>query len=122
MSKERGFKNNSKAYFRMRIKRALSEVLPLCMLSFFIAAWVCSVANDMYAFVKKDNEVLVSVEAPCTLQEFSKTLGEYNIVENPAIFSLYVRSKEKTKTVEAFSGELSLNSNMSYREILSSLS
>ena len=122
MKKECVDKNNSKAYLKVRVKRALSEVLPLCMLSILISALVCSMANDMYAFVKKDNEVCLSFDSPCTLQEFSKTLGEYNVVENPAIFDLYVRSKEKTKMVEAFSGELCLNSNMSYREILSSLS
>ena len=106
----------------LRIRRAISEILPLCIFSLFVAAFVCSVANDMYAFVKKENEVQLAIESPYSLEEFSKILGKYDVVENPTVFSLYVMSKDKIETVENFTGELVLNSNMSYREILSSFS
>ena len=114
--------DEKKAKAHLRIRRALSEILPMCMVSLFIAAFVCSVANDMYAFVKKENEVQLSIESPHSLEELSKMLGEYDVVENPTVFSLYVRSKNKIQTVENYTGELILNSNMSYREILSSFS
>ena len=104
------------------VRRTFAKILPICLLSFFISGFILSVANDMYAFVKQDAEVTLRFEEACSLEEFSKALGQKKIVKNPAVFSLYVRSKNKADIVERFVGELTLNSKMSYREILSELS
>ena len=111
-------KNN----FLNRLRNALAIILPLCVLSLLIAALVCSVANDMYAFVKKDRAITININAPCSLEDFAGMLGDYDAVKNPHIFSLYVKSKNKTGLVESFVGELNINENMSYREILLALS
>ncbi len=104
------------------VRRAMAKILPICLFSFFISALILSVANDMYAFVKDDLEVSLQFEEPCSLEEFSKILGQQKIVKNPAVFSLYVKSKHKTESIEKFVGKLTLNANMSYREILATLS
>ena len=104
------------------VRRALAKILPICLFSFFISALVLSVANDMYAFLKDDLEVVLQIEEPCSLEEFSRTLAEKEIVKNPTVFSLYVKSKHKTEVVENFVGKLTINANMSYREILATLS
>ena len=76
----------------------------------------------MYAFVKDDREVTLWLEEPATLNEISRFLGQKKVVNNPAAFTLYVKSKNKVDTVEGFVGELTVNSKMSYREILAELS
>lgn len=108
--------------FFKRLKIALAVILPLCVLSLLIAALVCSVANDMYAFVKREREITLNIDCPRSLEEFSKMLGDANAVYNPHVFMLYVKSKNKTELVEHFVGELNINENMSYREILLALS
>ena len=104
------------------IKRAMSVIFPLCLFSLLLAGAFCAIFNDMYAFVKKDAEKTVFVEDDYTLRDISLLLGEMDIVDNPYVFMMYVRSKNKIEVVENFYGEITLNSSMSYREILSSFS
>ena len=104
--------------FKSATRRAMSVILPLCMLSFLICGLICSAANDIYAFVKKDKEISLYIEAPSSLDEISKELGKNGVVNNTAFFSLYVRSKGKEDKITTFTGEINLNSSMSYREIL----
>ncbi|MBQ8140510.1 MAG: hypothetical protein IJ038_02305 [Clostridia bacterium] len=101
-----------------RIIRACSVIIPLCFLSLFLAAAIISVTNDMYAFVKPDETVNVNFPSSSSLYSRAKELERYGVINNPAVFSLYVRSKNYEERVCGFSGELSLNSSMSYREIL----
>ena len=108
--------------FKSATRRAMSVILPLCMLSFLICGFICSAANDIYAFEKKDKEITLSIETPTSLDEVSKLLGKIGVVNNSAFFALYVRSKGKADRIENFSGEIILNSSMSYREILESFS
>lgn len=118
-------KNNIKRereHFKSDVRRAMAVILPLCMLSFLICALICSLANDIYAFEKQDKEVILDIEEGTSLKDVSKLLGRKGIVNNPSIFEIYVRSKGKEKRIEVFSGELVLNSAMSYREILAAFS
>ena len=104
------------------VRRTLARILPICLFSLFLSGFILSVANDMYAFVKDDREVTLWLEEPATLDEISRFLGQKNVVNNPAAFTLYVKSKNKADAVESFVGELTVNSKMSYRELLNELS
>ena len=106
-----------------QLVRIVAVIIPLCFFSVFVAAAVISLSNDMYAFVKPDKTInVVFSEEPRSLYSTAKQLDDYGVIENPAIFSLYVKSKNAEERVSAFSGELELNSSMSYREILKSFS
>ena len=107
---------------RKAIRRAFAKILPICLFALFVSGLVLSVANDMYAFVKDEREVRIYIENPCSVEEFSKILGQNKILKNPAVFSMYVKLKNKTDTVEEFVGGVTLNSQMSYRVILASIS
>ena len=76
----------------------------------------------MYAFVKMDREISLAFYGGCTLDELSGALIDNGVIKNPDVFKLYVKFKDKERVVENFSGELKLNTSMSYREILSELS
>ncbi len=97
---------------------AYATVTVITMLALLGAALLVSVANDMYAFVKPQREVSLSLDAPLSLSELAALLEREGIVANPTIFTLYTKVKNKVARVEAFSGEITLNSAMSYREIL----
>ena len=120
MEKKVIFENKIKIH--KDIKRALSKMLPICLFSLFLSCFVLSIANDMYAFVKNDREVDMIFESPNTIENVSIFLASENIIQNPTIFSLYVKSKNKVESVEEFCGEVILNENMSYREILQRIS
>ena len=62
--------------FKSATRRAMSVILPLCMLSFLICGLICSAANDIYAFEKKDKEITLNIEAPSSLEAISEMLGK----------------------------------------------
>ena len=103
---------------RDTIKRIFGKVTMLVLLALLCTALLLSVANDMYAFFKPQGTVLLHIDTPCTLSDFSQLLEENGVLLNPHVFSLYVRAKGKSELVESFSGELLLDRTMSYREIL----
>ena len=51
-------------------------------------------------------------------KELSTLLREKGIIKNDLVFALYLRSKNKTDSISTLRGEFTLNSAMSYREIL----
>ncbi len=97
---------------------AYATVTVITLFALLSSGLLVSVANDMYAFVKPDREVTVDIETPMTLSELARLLEREGIVQNPTVFGLYTKAKGKTARIEGFSGELTLRSEMSYREIL----
>ncbi|MBO5938548.1 MAG: hypothetical protein J6Q82_03505 [Clostridia bacterium] len=104
---------------RSKLRRlAFSKITVLSLTALLVAAIGISVANDLYAFVKPEGEIVLSLDEPHSLKELSKTLEEQGVIANPTVFRLWVQSKGKTELLEGFCGTLTLNSAMSYRQIL----
>ena len=99
-------------------RRALGVLIPLFLVSALLACALISVANDTYAFVKPDRAATLSISSPVSARELCRTLRQNGVIENDAVFYLYIKSKGKSDDVSLLLGEWTLNSNMSYREIL----
>ncbi|MBE6577094.1 MAG: endolytic transglycosylase MltG [Ruminococcaceae bacterium] len=99
-------------------RRALGIIIPLFLVSVFLACLIISVANDMYAFVKPDKKEILTVSSPINDKQLSLILKEKGIIKNDLVFLMYLRSKGKGDDISLLLGEWTLNSNMSYREIL----
>ncbi len=97
---------------------AYGTVTVITLFALLPAALLVSVANDTYAFVKPEREVTLAIDTPLPLSEVAALLEREGIVSNPTVFELYTKVKGKIARIEGFSGELTLNSAMSYREIL----
>ncbi len=102
----------------MDFKRAFGIIVPMCLVALVIAGIVISVSNDIYAFVKPDESTVLKIDTPLTDKELSDTLQEKNVIKNAFVFRLYLRSKGKANATSSLLGEWTLNSNMSYREIV----
>lgn len=96
----------------------LSQVLTLTLLSLLIAALFISIVNDLYAFVKADRPLTLTLEEPLPLDQLCKRLSREKIVNNPTLLRLYITKKGKKDALEQFHGTVALNASMSYREIL----
>ncbi len=99
-------------------KRAFGIIIPLFLVSALLAGAFISVANDMYAFVKPDRAATVTVSESIDAKQLSTLLREKGIIKNDLVFRLYMKAKGKDDDVPLVLGEWSLNSNMSYREII----
>ena len=102
----------------IQARRAIGSILPICLAALLLSGLIVSVANDMYAFVKPDEEIAVSLDAPVSAKELSRLLQSRGVIKNGAVFGLYLRSKGKLDKLGTLTGEWTLNSSMSYREIL----
>lgn len=105
----------------VKLGRAFGIVVPLFLLSLLLAGAVISIANDMYAFVKPDAPITLSISSPLSSEQLSELLQNSGVIENAFAFRVYLRSKGLDGDVPSLLGEISLNSNMSYREIASQL-
>ena len=112
MKKESSFSD------KKAVRRIFSAIFVMTLTAAFFACLLISVANDMYAFIKDTGEVVLTVSSPLSVSDFSKALHDNNVISNPHIFTLYVKSKNKADIIESFSGEADLDRSMSYREIL----
>ena len=115
LKKENSFSN------KKAVRRIFSSIFVMALTAAFFACLLISVTNDIYAFIKCDGEILLNVSSPLTVTEFARLLHDNDIISNPHIFSLYIKSKNKTEVVESFSGEALLDRSMSYREILAAI-
>ncbi|MBO7250385.1 MAG: endolytic transglycosylase MltG [Clostridia bacterium] len=101
-----------------RIRRAAAIIIPLCFLSLFLALLIVSYANDIYAFVKPERAVTVDLSACESVKDIAKALEAQDVIKNPNLFTLYVRSKNAEERLLSAADEIELNTAMSYREIL----
>ena len=97
---------------------AYARITVIALSALLFAGLLVSIANDMYAFVKPNREITLKIETPMSAEDLTQMLEESGVIANPTIFRLYVGSKQYTERLELFCGNLVLNSNMSYREIL----
>ena len=104
------------------LRNTFEIIIMITLLSALIALAVISVANDIYAFVKPDGQVVFNVSEPLGLGELAKQLQAEGVIKNPTVFSLFIKSKGRTEKLQNFSGEVMLRQNMSYREIMLALS
>ena len=103
------------------LKRALEELIPIFLASALMAGAIISLANDTYAFVKSDKPATLTISSPITDTQLSRSLKESGVINNELAFLLYIRAKGKSEDVSLLLGEWSLNSNMSYREIVNEI-
>ena len=108
---------------RRKLRRlAFSKITVLSLTALLVAAIVVSVTNDLYAFVKSDREITLSIDEPHSLKHLSKAMEEQGVIANPTVFCLYVQAKDQSDLLEDFCGTLTLNSSMSYRQIVACFS
>ncbi len=112
MKKEASFSD------KKAVRRVFGVIFVMALTAAFFACLLISVANDIYAFIKSEGEIVLTVSSPLGISDFSKLLHDNSIISNPTIFSLYLKSKDKTEFIESFVGDVKLDRSMSYREIL----
>ena len=101
-----------------RVARACSAIIPLCFFSLLIALFLAFCANDIYAFVKPAGEVKIELVGAHSVREVAKELEDSGVIENPALFCAYVRSKGADDKITSARGVIALDASMSYREIV----
>ncbi|MBQ7010989.1 MAG: endolytic transglycosylase MltG [Clostridia bacterium] len=89
----------------------------IIVVSAFAGAFVISVGNDVFAFVKPEEPVSVTVPENATVEDISTLLHEAGIIKHPKIFVMYAGLKEDDG--EFIAGEYEVSPQLNYDQLLS---
>ena len=97
------------------VKSAVYLVFVL-VVSGFLGYYATSVANDVFAFVKGEEEVRLTVPEDAAIDDISALLHENGIIKYPKIFELYAEIKEDDG--EFIAGEYTISPSLNYDLLL----
>ncbi|MBR5311834.1 MAG: endolytic transglycosylase MltG [Clostridia bacterium] len=96
--------------------KAVVYIIFILVVSVFLSIAVIAVANDIYAFVKSDEVVEVTIPEYATLDEVSEILYMNDIIKYPTIFKLYAVAENDNG--EFLAGTYSIKPMMNYDDLL----
>jgi len=73
--------------------KAIVYIVFVCVVSVFLAVTIVLVGNDIFAFVKSDEVVEVTLPENTTLDDLAEILHENGVIEYPSVFKLYAVAK-----------------------------
>ena len=100
--------------------KAAVYIIIVLIASAFLSYTVITVGNDVFAFIKGDHEVTVSVPEGATRKQVAYLLASNDIIEYEWAFNLYMIYQSDGET-EFIPGEHTLNSNMNYSQLITAL-
>lgn len=103
------------------LTKALIYIAFVLVVSGFLAVFGIRVVNDVFAFVKDDVTVEVTVGEGATLEDVSELLYSEGLIENADWFRIYTNFKYRDRDIEIVPGTYTLNSTMNYNTLIASL-
>ena len=100
------------------IVKVIAYVTFVLVISVLLSIFVIMAANDVYAFVKSDEEVEITIPEEATIEEVADLLGENRIIKYPGLFKLYAKIKKDPCDFRA--GTYTVSASLGYKELLSS--
>ena len=107
-------KNKSSVY-----KATFLYILLVLGISAILSFVAIKLSNDMFAFLKEDKEIMVTIEEDASLGQVAKALDKNEVIEYGTFFKFFVLLSAKDS--EFVPGTHVLNSNMDYRGVLNEL-
>lgn len=97
------------------IVKAIIYMVVVVVIAVFISIFVIKIGNDVFAFVKNDIAVDVTIPEDATVEDIADILYNDGIIKYPSIFKLYASLK---KDEDGFiAGEYTVSPAMSYDEL-----
>lgn len=76
------------------IIKAITYIVAVIVVSVFLSMFIILVGNDVFAFVKDDTLVEVTIPEYATVHDIAEILHENEVIEYPSIFRLYAYLKK----------------------------
>lgn len=115
--KKTGKQDSAKAGADMMIGivKAMAYMVVVLVVSVFISITVIRVGNDVFAFVKSDEAIDVTIPEDATVSDIAKILHENGIISFPGVFKMYANMKEEKGPFVA--GDYTVSPSMSYDDL-----
>ena len=93
--------------------KAAVYVTCVVLISVFLAVGIIVVGNDVFALVKDDKVVEITVSDSTTVSELADILAEHEIIKYPAVFKIYASMKDMTDE-DIVAGTYKISPTMNY--------
>lgn len=100
----------------LSVVKAIMYIVFVIVIAGFLSYAIIRLANDVFAFVKSDEQVTVVIPENATIYDVSEVLSEAKIIAYPDVFELYAKLKKDNG--EFMAGEYEINGMMNYGELL----
>ena len=97
------------------IVKAMAYMAVILVVSVFISIFVIRVGNDVFAFVKSDEAVDVTIPENADIGDIAEILSDNGIINFPGIFKMYAGIKKDSG--EFIAGDYTISPSMSYDDL-----
>ena len=98
--------------------KAVTYIVAVIVVSVFLSMFIILVGNDIFAFVKDDTMVEVTIPEYATVGDIADILYENSLIEYPGIFELYSKFGGSSAGSEFVAGTYTVHPMMNYDELL----
>jgi len=95
--------------------KGIVYIVAVLVISVFASWTIIEVGNDVFAFVKSDEIVTVTIREEMTSSDVAQMLAENGIIKYPTMYELYVRLKKES--TEYRIGEYEVSPSMNYGKL-----
>jgi UPF0755 protein len=88
-------------------------LVTVSFLSYYMIIW----GNDIFAFVKSDEQIAVTIPEYATIKEISEILEERSVIKYPTVFRMYAKLRHKDE-YEFEPGEYTVSPSMNYDKLI----
>ncbi len=99
----------------MSLVKGSVYLVVVLLIAIVLSVFIIKVGNDVFAFVKSDEQVEVTIPEDATLDDVTKIFHENSLIEYPKMFKLYAKLKKDSGEYEA--GVYTLSPSMNYDQL-----
>lgn len=102
------------------VTRALIYIAGVMLVSVLLSVIIITNCNDIFAFVKSDEQYTITIESGTDLADLADQLKEMGVIEHKNTFKIYI--KYRGKESDAYTpGTYTVSPSMSYDQIISAI-
>ena len=96
--------------------KAIIYIMVILVVSGCLSVFIITVANDVFAFVKSDEEITLTIPEGLSVKDLGEILEKNGVINSAEIFDLYAKLRDKNPSFVA--GEYTVTPSMNYDELL----
>lgn len=116
---------SASSHYISGVAKVIIYLAAVISLSIFISVKVIKIGNDVFAFIKPDEEITVEIPEGATTAQIAEILSENGVIKYPSVYKRYSAFRIKRRsylTGEYAAGTHKVNPSMNYDQLLEELS
>ena len=96
--------------------KAIIYIMSILVFSGILSYSVITIGNDVFAFVKSDEEIQITVPEGTSIKELGYILADNGVIKYPRVFDFYADLRGKNPTLVA--GDYTVSPSMNYDQLI----